>query len=153
MLDAIHEALWTNHRINMMLLDAISDDGLAATLSTRGGRGVAGQFAHMHNVRRSHLERRGKGLHEDLVKFAAKEVPDRGAIRAAHEASTERLVALFDGIEAGTMRSMKKGPVVYLSYFVAHEAHHRGSILLTVKTSGHPVDKDTRFAIWDWGRA
>lgn len=152
MLDQIAEALETNHRINMLLLGDVSDEGLAATLSKRGGRGVAGQFGHMHNVRIYHLERRGKGLDKGLVKFPAKATPTRKELQAAHAASTERLVELFEGIEAGTRRSMKKGPIVYLGYFLAHDAHHRGSILLTLKTAGHPVDKDLRMAIWDWDR-
>jgi uncharacterized damage-inducible protein DinB len=42
--------------------------------------------------------------------------------------------------------------VPYLGYFIAHESHHRGSILLTLKQSGHPVDKKTAYAIWDWDR-
>jgi uncharacterized damage-inducible protein DinB len=44
------------------------------------------------------------------------------------------------------------GLVQYVAYVVAHESHHRGSILLTLKQCGHPVDQDTRYAIWDWDR-
>lgn len=46
---------------------------------------------------------------------------------------------------------MKRGLVQHLAYFVAHESHHRGSILLTLKQCG-PVDQTTRYAIWDWDR-
>ncbi len=35
-----------------------------------------------------------------------------------------------------------------LSYFLAHDAHHRGNILLTLKLSGHKVDTDTQYGIW-----
>ena len=48
---------------------------------------------------------------------------------------------------------MKGGPLVYLAYFMAHDAHHRGNILLTLKERGHAVGKDLRFGIWDWGNA
>lgn len=34
----------------------------------------------------------------------------------------------------------------------AHESHHSGNILLTLKQSGHPVQQDVRYAIWDWDR-
>lgn len=35
-----------------------------------------------------------------------------------------------------------------MSYFLAHDAHHRGNILLTLKLSGHKVDTDTQYGIW-----
>ncbi|MHC5111786.1 MAG: hypothetical protein ACYTHJ_18120 [Planctomycetota bacterium] len=45
------EAWRTNNRINLLLIDKISSAGMKATLSTRGGRGVAGELAHIHNLR------------------------------------------------------------------------------------------------------
>jgi len=44
----------------------------------------------------------------------------------------------------------KKGIFTTLSYFIAHESHHRGSILLTLKEAGYNLDKDDRDAIWSW---
>jgi hypothetical protein len=38
------------------MLDALSEGELRATLSTRGGRDVARQFAHVHEVRAGHAE-------------------------------------------------------------------------------------------------
>ena len=47
---------------------------------------------------------------------------------------------------------MKKGVVSMLGYFIAHESHHRGSILLTLKECGHKVDQKVQYKIWDWDR-
>ena len=47
-------------------------------------------------------------------------------------------------------RGFKKGIFTTLAYFVAHEAHHRGRILLTLKVSGQTLDKNTQMAIWGW---
>ncbi len=30
--------------------------------------------------------------------------------------------------------------------------HRRGNILLTLKQSGHPVEKSAAYAMWDWDR-
>ena len=50
----------------------------------------------------------------------------------------------------GRRRPFKKGVVATLGYFIAHESHHRGSILLTLKQSGHKLDQKTQSAIWNW---
>lgn len=62
MLDELLEAWRTNNRINLFLIDRISDEGMRCTLSKRGGRNVARQFAHLHNVRVWHLEGRARDL-------------------------------------------------------------------------------------------
>ena len=62
MLEGTVEAWRTNNRINLFLIDKISEAGMNCTLSKRGGRDVALQFAHMHNNRVWHLEKRAKEL-------------------------------------------------------------------------------------------
>ena len=54
MVELMLEAWHTNNRINLFLIDRISDEGLRCTLSARGGRDVARQFAHMHDVAFGH---------------------------------------------------------------------------------------------------
>ena len=148
-------AAWrTNNRVNLFLLDEISDEGLRSTLSTRGGRDVARQFAHMHDIRVWALQTRAEDLAEGLEPFASKESPDRDVVKAALEASCEAvgrfLVDVRDGVPK--RRGFSKGWVTHLSYFVAHESHHRGSILLTLKQSGHRLSKDAANAIWNWNK-
>ncbi len=122
MLDELLEAWRTNNRINLFLIDKISAAGMKCTLSKHGGRDVARQFAHLHNVRVWHLERRAK----DLVEGVLARAPKR--------------------------RGMKKGVFTTLGYFIAHESHHRGSILLTLKECGHKLPQNDQYAIWDWDR-
>jgi len=50
----------------------------------------------------------------------------------------------------GRARRLKKGVIATLGYFIAHESHHRGSILLTLKQCGHGLDQQVKYAIWDW---
>jgi uncharacterized damage-inducible protein DinB len=121
-LDELLEAWRTNNRINLFLIDKISAAGMKCTLSKHGGRDVARQFAHLHNVRVWHLERRAK----DLVEGVLARAPKR--------------------------RGMKKGVFTTLGYFIAHESHHRGSILLTLKECGHKLPQNDQYAIWDWDR-
>ncbi|HEV2130493.1 MAG TPA: DinB family protein [Longimicrobiaceae bacterium] len=148
------EAWRTNNRINLFLIDRISEEGMRCTLSKRGGRDVARQFAHLHNVRVSHLENRARDLAQGLETFESKLSPEKAALKEALAASGAAMESFLAGVLAGEpkRRGFKKGVFTTFAYFVAHESHHRGSILLTLKECGHKVDQEAAYAIWDWDR-
>lgn len=152
MRDELLEAWHTNNRINLFLIERISDEGMACSLSKHGGRDVARQFAHIHNNRVWQLQRRAADLAEGLEVFETKVSPSREALIAALTDSGERVALFLEAVLAGEprRRGFKKGIFTTLSYLVAHESHHRGSILLTLKTSGHKLDKDASYGIWSW---
>jgi uncharacterized damage-inducible protein DinB len=152
-LEQILETWRTNNRINLFLIDRISDEGMMCTLSKRGGRTVARQLAHLHNVRVLHLETRARELAAGLRKFATEEEPDKETLKENLLASGERLETFFtQAVTSGKRRGFKKGIIAGLGYFIAHESHHRGSILLTLKECGHNLDSATKLAIWDWDK-
>ncbi len=156
MRDELLEAWRTNNRINLFLLDHISAAGLKCTLSKRGGREVARQFAHLHDVRVYHLEKRAKDLSKGLTKFqskgADKVIPKKSELKKALTASSGAIETFLGDVLQGApkRRGFKKGIFTTLGYFIAHESHHRGSILLTLKESGHKLDNKTAYAIWAW---
>ena len=139
-----------NNAINLRLIDGISDAGLRCTLSTRGGRDVARQLVHLHNVRWSWLSMAGGAFADGVKKLDAKKVPARAQLKAAHTASCEGIGRWIAGAldEDVKMKNFAGGPYKALCYFLAHDAHHRGSILLTLKLAGHKVDTKTQYGIW-----
>jgi uncharacterized damage-inducible protein DinB len=38
----------------------------------------------------------------------------------------------------------------FLSYFVAHEAHHRGQLCMVARQLGHRLPKDVAYGVWQW---
>ena len=152
--EQILESWHTNNRINLLLIEHISSEGMACTLSKRGGRTVSRQFAPIHTNRVWQMQKRASHLAIDLHVFETRDEPDRTTLSEHLRQSTDVVAEYFRLAASGddSVRCFKKGPVAYLSYFIAHESHHRGNILLTLKQSGHPVDKDARYAIWDWDR-
>ena len=156
MRDELIEAWRTNNRINLFLIDHISPAGMKCTLSKRGGREVARQFAHLHDVRIYHLEKRAKDLSVGLTKFQSKGgdkvIPKKAELKKALKESSAAIETfLIDVLEGKPKRrGFKKGIFANFGYFIAHESHHRGSILLTLKESGHKLDNKTSYAIWAW---
>jgi uncharacterized damage-inducible protein DinB len=142
-----------NQRVNEMLLDAISDEGFACTLSTRGGRTVALQFAHLHNVRLGWLEVSGKDLLKGQKKIDAKGKVDRALLKRRLSESADGIAKLIEqGLaNEGKLKGFRPGVIPMLGYLLAHDAHHRGSILLTLKQCGHKVPPAIQYGIWEWG--
>lgn len=148
------EAWRTNNRINLFLIDRISAAGMKCTLSKHGGRDVAGQFAHIHNNRVWHLQKRAKDLAVGLTTFEAKVSPAKAQLKKALKASSSAIEEFLAAVlaEIPRRRGFRKGVFTTLAYFVAHESHHRGNILATLKERGHkPAQKDL-YTIWDWDR-
>lgn len=153
-LQQILEAWQTNNRINLLLIDKISGAGMKSSLSQRGGRNVLRQFTHLHNIRVWHLQKRAKDLAQGLHTFETHEEPDKKTLKAHLESSAQALATYFEQVISGQIKRscFKKGVVPYLGYFISHESHHRGSILLTLKQSGHKLANADAYSIWAWDR-
>ena len=153
-LQQLLETWRTNNRINLFLIDRISDDGMKCTLSKHGGRNVVRQFAHVHNQRIYHLEGRARDLAKGLSKFASSDQPGKKRLKEYLVRSGERIETYIVQCFAGIVkhRPFKKGIIATIGYFIAHESHHRGSILLTLKECGHKLDNQTQSAIWNWDK-
>jgi uncharacterized damage-inducible protein DinB len=147
------EAWRVNNRINLFLLDRIDQDGLACTLSRRGGRNVARQFAHMHNNRINVLSHWTPDLVKGARVFESKEEPGGDELASAFTESGELVARYIERASADPkVKTSKRGLVVAVSYLISHDSHHRGSILLTLKQSGQKVDQDTQYGIWEWDK-
>ena len=141
-----------SHRVTMRLLDAIDDAGLAARYSPRT-RCVAAQFAHIHNVRVSQLEARGGAKKGALTNFGRGAEPPRAelvdALTASHLAMITFLAA-HDG--APKIKGWSAPPSTFVGYLVAHEAHHRGLVIVSLRMAGTKLPQDVIYGIWDWSR-
>jgi uncharacterized damage-inducible protein DinB len=138
-----------NNRVNLQLLDLLSDEQLAYSANPRA-RSIADQFAHLHNVRRVWLEVRAPSAAEQLEKLEKGDL-SRAELRSALEASAEALAeAIGESERTGKMKGYKRGPAAFCGYVLAHEGHHRGQIILHLKYGGMPIDKIAGFALWEW---
>ena len=146
---------WRVHnRINLYMLNNIPDEALKATLSTRGGRDIARQLAHVHNVRVMRLESFAKKNQILLQQFDKDESPSKEKLREALTQSGEAMEKFLEYCieNRGEVSNFKRGVVVMLGYNISHEAHHRGSILLTMKQCGFKLTDSLKWGIWDWNK-
>src|ERR1700675_2285497 len=119
MLEQLVESWQINNRVTLKLLDDLADDALRATLSTRGGRDVARQLAHVHEVRAVHAEVTSKtNRGAKLPHFAKGEAPTRKQLIKAFEASAKGVdTSIREGwANGGKLPGFKRGVIPMVGY-------------------------------------
>jgi uncharacterized damage-inducible protein DinB len=96
------------------------------------------------------LDRRAPALARNLKKIPGGKAP-RAVVRQALIDSGAAMGELFaEAARTGTLKGVKRGPVAFLGYALAHEGHHRGQILLHLKVAKLPVGRATGYSLWHW---
>jgi uncharacterized damage-inducible protein DinB len=154
MKEQLLEAWRIANRMNLLLIDNIDDDAMQKTLSGRGGRLVFQQLVHLVNVRYQWLETIDKDIflnHKPIDKEAAY---DRKILRNAFEESAKAIEEFINkSWEAGgVVKSFKKGLIPFVGYLIAHDSHHRGNIMLTLKQCGLKLTDTLKWGLWEWGK-
>jgi len=123
--------------------------------SPGGGFTVAQHVAHMVAVTKfwgslidaERLEPLPDLADDDGDSFVAEQ--DLGRIRAVLERTAAAARAASEAHPEGASESPHADADSYLVHMLVHDAHHRGQILLALKTSGHPLpDEEALWAPW-----
>jgi uncharacterized damage-inducible protein DinB len=133
------------------MLNAIPPEALNDQSSSKG-RTVAEQFAHLHNVRLMWLGVSGPEFMNGLQKVEKDKAANKKLLEKSLKASGKAMESLIKkGAKEGKIKSFKPHVPAFVGYVVSHESHHRGQIALSLKQSGHPLDKKVGYGMWEWG--
>lgn len=160
---SVREAWRANARVNNVLLTHLTPEMLGAQ-TPGGGYMVARHVAHMINTVQYW------GSLRDKVRLEALPSPIREYDEASGKVEVETDLARLadikrqtettvldvaeaepDGAELlpGEWESPHATPDTYLIHMMVHDAHHRGQILLALKTNGFPLpDEDAVWGPW-----
>ncbi len=146
------EAWCMSNEVNLYLLDSISDEYLKDSYAKRT-RTVAAQFAHMHNVRLRWLNHAATKLVGKVESFPKGAQPTKAELKNALQASEEVIARFLEVCEAtGEVKYWNGSPATFLSYLVAHEAHHRGLAMVAMRISGRKLPQEVIYGQWQWGK-
>ena len=153
MKDQLLDTWQINNRLNLLLMDNITDAGMQKTLSIRGGRTVYQQLVHVHNVRMQWLEICAKDIFSKYKVIDKEAVFNRKTICKSFEDSAKGIEELLSrSWDDGKVKGFKNGVMPMLGYFISHESHHRGNILLTLKQCGEKIPDAVKWGLWEWGK-
>ncbi len=150
-MEALIDTWQISHRMNEFLLSGIKEEHLA-DVSLAKGRSVGQHFAHIHNVRLMWTKVAAPDLDKLLKKIGTDQPITKKTLLDAFEKSTDAVAQLLKrGIETGKIKGFKPHPEAFLGYLIAHEAHHRGQIVIALKENKHLPDRKILYGLWEWG--
>ena len=159
---AILGAWRTNSRVTAYLVEHVPDGLWDARIPGAPRRTVRMIAGHLHNARCMWVKTLGQEHGIAVPKPVDRHSVARGQLLAALERSSAGIAALLElGIAAGGHVPPSKGYVWrnlpldvphVLTYFVAHEGHHRGQIVMLARQLGHRLPNDVTAGLWQWTR-
>lgn len=116
--------------------------------------------AHLHNSRCSWVKTLGRehGI-PTPVRVDFRRVSQRQVVAALKRSSAGMEALLELGLDSGGNVPPSKGYVWrnlaldvghVLTYFVAHEGHHRGQIVMVARQTGHRLPRAITDGLWQW---
>ena len=113
---------------------------------------------HIHNARCMWIKMIGKQYAIKIPKSVDRRHVSRRALLQALKRSSQGIVELLNaGLDHRGVLNMSvpwanipSDAVHFMAYLVAHEAHHRGQIVLAARELGHRLPPDITAGLWQW---
>jgi uncharacterized damage-inducible protein DinB len=154
-------ASWrTNSRVTAYLVEQLPAALWDAAVPGAPRRTVRTIAAHLHNARCSWVKTLGREHGVTVPDAVDRRTVTRQALLSALKRSSNGIEALLElGLAAGGHVPPSKGYIWrnlpldvphVLTYFVAHEGHHRGQIVMLARQLGHRLSNDVSGGLWQW---
>ena len=150
--DALLQAYSASARVNQYLVEQLHPAVWRAPSPFPKGRTIAALIAHMHNCALRYLER------------TAPDTPVPAELDRHHVTRAQAIRAL--GAKRKAMLSIVGAALKdndrivgsphdaagFLMYYMIHDAHHRGQIVLQARLLGHPITQKTMIEMWAFSK-
>jgi uncharacterized damage-inducible protein DinB len=152
----------TNNRVTSYLVEHLPADLWDAPVPGAPRRTVRAIAAHLHNSRSRWLRTLGEEHGIAVPALVDPRTVTRRDLLSALKKSGRGMESLLElGIAAGGVvppskryvwRNLPLDVAHVLTYFVAHEGHHRGQIVMLARQLGHRLPNEITGGLWQWNR-
>jgi uncharacterized damage-inducible protein DinB len=154
-------AAWaTTNRVTAFLIENLPSELWGATVPGAPRRTIRMIAAHLHNSRCSWTRTLGKEQGVAAPESVDRRTVTRRQLVAALGRSSLGIAGLLEAgfAHGGTLpapatyawRNLPLDVGHLLTYFVAHEGHHRGQIVMLARQLGHRLPVSVTGGVWDW---
>jgi uncharacterized damage-inducible protein DinB len=147
--EAVLRSFAIHNRVHFYLLDALAPEVWLAEPPGGKGRTLAALVAHIHSVRLMWLKAAGVKTLPAALEKTASVAEAKAALEESAAALETILTKALNG--DGRIPSFKPDAWAFVGYLIAHEAHHRGQMMMLARQLGHAPDKSINFGLWQWG--
>jgi uncharacterized damage-inducible protein DinB len=143
-----------NHEVDIILLRALPAAVWPMKIPGYQHKTVRMMGAHLHNARCgwiNTLGRKWKIVAPPMVDN--KEVTLKALIAALNGSAETMIELLATGLDNNNrLPGFAPGAVQFMHYMVAHEAHHRGQLIMASRQLGCPFPASVMGKLWQWSR-
>lgn len=150
----------TNARVTAYLVEHLPAPLWDAAVPEAPRRTIRMIAGHLHNSRCSWIKTLGQEHGIAVPASVDRRTVTRRQLLAALKRSSRGIEALLElGLDAGgtvppskryVWRNLPLDVHHVLTYFVAHEGHHRGQIVMLARQLGHRLPSDIAAGLWLW---
>ncbi|HYV14172.1 MAG TPA: DinB family protein [Pyrinomonadaceae bacterium] len=151
------DAWRTNNRVTVYLIENLPLELWSMNIPGSSRRTIRSLAAHIHNARCMWIKMIAAS-HGVAVPRAvdSRTVKPKDLARALERSSKGIIDVMRLGAERGgkipaaTWQNFPTDLLHFLSYFVAHEAHHRGQLCVLARQLGHRLPTEVTAGLWQW---
>ncbi len=160
--DRILTAWSTNAEVTRAFVSRLPPEIWKSPIPGLPRRTVGSLAAHLHNARRMWIRTIGEPhggevpANVDLRRVTCAQLVRALSVSARGIEDVLRFGLAHEGVVPPTPRYVWRNLPLdvghILSYFVSHESHHRGQLVLIARQLGHRVPNNVRDDLWQWSR-
>jgi uncharacterized damage-inducible protein DinB len=160
--DTLLAAWRTNNRVTIFLIEHLPPALWLARVPGAPRRTVRMIAGHLHNARCMWIKTLGKEHGIPTPASINRHRVEPAELITALDHSSHGIISLLnlgcdhDGVipasSAYTWRNLPLDVGHVLTYFVAHEGHHRGQIVMLARQLGHRLPVEITGGLWQWTR-